>query len=297
MEGRDSTFQLSSGDTLGYAEFGNTSGTPVLYFHGLPGSRSEGLLWHKAAANSKVRLIAPDRPGLGLSTRDRTRQLNDYPKDMLELLNHLDVQAVMVIGVSGGGPYALACAASPDLSHRIKSVAVVAGLPDPEIPKTGMNVMQRFAYFAINTLPSSLIGWFWEQLIGKTARGSDPETLRKLVKQSLKASGGQDAEFADDDDIVGGTAESLRGAFAQGSGGYVQDAAIVSRVWGFRLEDIGVPVGFWCGGKDTLAPPGMGQIMSKTVQKGIWKCYEADSHTGVVLRHQEEVLGWLVDQK
>src|SRR5436190_19995009 len=99
---RDSqTFTLSSGDVLGYAEYGVGSGKPIFYFHGWPGSRLEAAFVHDAAIAAGVRLISVDRPGIGLSTFREGRKFLDWPATLSELVQHLGIQEFSVLGVSG----------------------------------------------------------------------------------------------------------------------------------------------------------------------------------------------------
>ena len=93
-------------------QYGDPEGNLVFYFHGWPGSRCEPRLLHSVCAELQLRLVAPDRPGLGLSDFQRGRKLLDWPKDVCELADRFGVFRFTVLGVSGGGPYALACAAA-----------------------------------------------------------------------------------------------------------------------------------------------------------------------------------------
>jgi pimeloyl-ACP methyl ester carboxylesterase len=49
--------------------------------------------------------IAPDRPGLGLSDLKRGRKILDWPADVIELADALQIARFAVVGISGGGPY------------------------------------------------------------------------------------------------------------------------------------------------------------------------------------------------
>ena len=69
----DQTIKLADGRALGYAEFGNPSGVPVFFFHGFPASRLEGIVLDATARAVGARLIAPDRPGFGISDHKRGR--------------------------------------------------------------------------------------------------------------------------------------------------------------------------------------------------------------------------------
>ena len=107
--------RLSDGRTLAYTEYGDPRGTPVMFFHGTPGSR----LFHhpdgSIATNLGARLVAIDRPGFGSSDPDPERTLTDWPADVTAVADALGIGELAVAGFSGGGPYVAACAAElPD---------------------------------------------------------------------------------------------------------------------------------------------------------------------------------------
>jgi len=118
------TIKLKDGRSLGYAEYGNPEGKPVFYFHGFPGSRLD---WpfsdaDDSAAQLNTRIVAVDRPGMGLSDFKRGREILDWPDDVIELADALQVDHFAVQGISGGGPYACACAFK--ISERLTTTAV-----------------------------------------------------------------------------------------------------------------------------------------------------------------------------
>ena len=121
----DTGFRLADSRFLAYAEYGDPDAAPVFLFHGLPGSR---LAWGSLPVDpfpEGIRVVAPDRPGYGRSDPKPDRSLLDWADDVFALADHLSLDRFSVIGVSGGGPGALACAAkSPS---RIKQVGVVVG--------------------------------------------------------------------------------------------------------------------------------------------------------------------------
>jgi pimeloyl-ACP methyl ester carboxylesterase len=96
----DQTIKLADGRALGYAEFGDPSGTPVLFFHGFPASRLEGIALDTPARAVGVRLIAPDRPGFGLSDPKRGRSFSNWPDDVIQLVVHLGIYDFAVLGTS-----------------------------------------------------------------------------------------------------------------------------------------------------------------------------------------------------
>ena len=106
------TIKLKDGRTLGYIDLGNKDAKNVLFhFHGFPGSRLEAnLLSEMDIDMTNIRLISIDRPGMGLSDFKKNRTLLDWPEDVVELADALGIDKFAVEGISGGGPYAAACA-------------------------------------------------------------------------------------------------------------------------------------------------------------------------------------------
>jgi pimeloyl-ACP methyl ester carboxylesterase len=118
---------LRDGRALEYADLGDPAGRPVLFFHGTPATAGEALVVAEPAHANGVRLIAVSRPGYGDSTNTRPG-LTSAAADALELADLLGVRAVVAMGVSGGGPYALALGAlAPD---RVDEVLVLGGPGD-----------------------------------------------------------------------------------------------------------------------------------------------------------------------
>ncbi|KAJ4349780.1 uncharacterized protein N0V89_008398 [Didymosphaeria variabile] len=94
---------LDGGRVLSYAIYGSpVPHTSVFYFHSFASSRKEAKIWHTAAAKLGVRLVAPDRPGLGNSSFQPSRTFLDWPKDVIALADHLKIQTFYVMGWSGG---------------------------------------------------------------------------------------------------------------------------------------------------------------------------------------------------
>src|SRR5690242_21633757 len=106
----DSTIQLRDGRALGYMEVGKSDGAPIFHFHGNGTSRLEVLTVQAVAENVGVRLIGLDRPGIGRSDAKAGYRLLDWPDDVVEVAEALGIERFAVEGLSGGGPYALACA-------------------------------------------------------------------------------------------------------------------------------------------------------------------------------------------
>ena len=102
--------ELPDGRELAWLEAGKPRGRPVFAFHGTPGSRRQVSFDEKSITAAGVRMIAPDRPGYGHSSYHPGRSLADWAADVSALADHLKVGTFTVVGVSGGGPHAVACA-------------------------------------------------------------------------------------------------------------------------------------------------------------------------------------------
>lgn len=120
----DHSFSLPDGRKLGYRIFGDPAGTPVIALHGTPGSRFKYAGSHRAARAAGLQLIAIDRWGYGLSSSHPGARLAGFAADVKALANHLKLETFAITGVSGGAPFAVACAAA--LGERVSALALVS---------------------------------------------------------------------------------------------------------------------------------------------------------------------------
>lgn len=152
------TVVLPDGRTLGYAAYGTPSGTPLLYFHGFPSCRLEAYGLQAIAARHNVRLLALDRPGFGLSTDDPQRRFTDWAADVQAFAAELDLSRFAILGASGGGPFALACAQQLPPGKMLTAVGVLAGAPvwDRGFRTEGVPWYARGLYLAANYWPAAL---------------------------------------------------------------------------------------------------------------------------------------------
>ena len=118
---------LKSGGQLAFAEYGRTNGTPVLFCHGWPSSRTMAQLNDAAARELNVKIISPDRPGIRDSTFQSDRRLTDWPDVVEQLADQLKIGQFRVLAFSGGAPYAYA--AGWKLPERVRAVAIASGAP------------------------------------------------------------------------------------------------------------------------------------------------------------------------
>src|SRR5436309_12512831 len=120
---RKDVVHLCNGAVVAFQEYGDPTGTPVIFCHGWPSSRTMAQLTDEPARSLGVRIISPDRPGISGSSLRRDRKLRDWPGLIERLVDHLDIGEFRMLAISGGAPYAYATAVA--LAERVRAIAVV----------------------------------------------------------------------------------------------------------------------------------------------------------------------------
>jgi pimeloyl-ACP methyl ester carboxylesterase len=122
-----STFLLQDGRKLGYIDYGDPKGKPILFFHGWPGTRLDLYCFQEETKKLGVRFIGVDRPGMSYSTYQRKRTISDWPNDVLELVSFLNLEKFSILGFSTGGLYAIECLHT--MSDKINRIGLVSAVP------------------------------------------------------------------------------------------------------------------------------------------------------------------------
>lgn len=253
------TFRLRDGRTLGYAEYGDPVGKPVFLFHGFPGSRLEAAWGHDAAANRGARLIGIDRPGYGLSEYNPGRTFLDWPGDVVELAAALGLERFAVAGISGGGPYAAACAYA--IPRRLTRACIVSGLGPLDAPGAtdGMCGQSRILY-ALGRYAS----WLGGLAIRAMERAARNPSVR-FVDRMAASMPEPDRAILREPGVGAILLADVREAFLQGARGGIHELRMYTRPWRFRLEDIAMPVHLWQGSVDRRVPPSMGRYQASAI--------------------------------
>ena len=278
-DGADRTIELSDGRRLGYAEFGDPGGAPVIYFHGWPGARVEGRLGDEAARVSGVRLIAIDRPGMGLSTFQPSRGFVDWPDDVVEVAATLGLDRFAVLGISGGGPYAAACAWK--LADRLTSAGIVSSLAPFDVPGAIASMGRR------NRLTFQLVQHLsvLRRIVMARAAWSVSRRPERILESGVTAA--EDRQYLNRPNVRKILGQSLCEAFRAGSRGPAWEMGLYTRPWRFRLEEIRAPVHLWHGEQDVNAPISMGRYLAKSIPGCRATFYPGEAHLHFVDRLPE----------
>lgn len=280
----DRTLRLDDGRLLGYAIYGDPEGRPVFYFHGFPGSRLEARLADGIAARLHVRLIALDRPGFGLSDFHPRRTILGWPDDVVTLADALGIRRFAAVGVSGGGPYAAACALR--IPQRVSAVSIVCGLGPLETPGSTDRMIRnnQFTFFLGHRLPWLARIFFW-RIVCQVRR--DPEGM---LGRMIGALPDPDKAVLAKPEVKTVLTDNVVEAFRSGSRGAACELLLLTRPWGFLLKDIAVRVNLWHGEQDVSVPPSMGRYQARAIPNCRAVFYAGEGHFSLVINHMEEIL-------
>lgn len=273
----EGVLRLGGRRRLGYAEFGDPDGRLVLWCHGTPGARRQvPLVGRRAAETLGLRVVCCDRPGVGASTGHRYRRIAEFGPDAAAIADELGHDRFAVVGLSGGGPYALAAGwANPDRCAAVGVLGGVCPLRGEDAADVagliGMTVRFRHLLEPVR-VPLGIVLWAGVQPIIPAAKLAYTAYVRS-------APAGDQVVFADPeiegmfvDDLVHGT--RLR------FGAVAHDIALFGRHWGFHLGDVKVPVRWWHGDADNLVPLDHAEVAVSRLSDCEFHLRPGESHLG-----------------
>jgi pimeloyl-ACP methyl ester carboxylesterase len=286
---RDDAIRLRDGRRLAYAEWGEPGGAAVFFFHGTPHSR----LWcpdETLTASSRVRLVTVDRPGIGGSDVLPRRSFSTWPNDVVELADALRIDEFGVVGWSGGGPYAAACAAH--IPARLTGIGIACSRH-----LSRFNIAENpAAYKELETSDRDLF-----ELAGKdpdaaaqAAAEADREQVQQLWERPETVLDGYeiphgDRWFFEDAGRRRSFFEAVRESVRQGPEAFAWEDIDVFLPWGFRLADIAIEVHVWHGEQDTIVPRSHIDFIVQTLPNARLTVWQDAGHQGIV-SHWGEIL-------
>jgi len=278
-EGRtDVAFAPLDGERrVAYAEYGVPEGSPVVFLHGTPGSRLLGELLDDAACERGLRLLAPDRPGYGRSSPWPSRTLSDTGALLDAVLDDAGVERAGVVGFSGGGPHALAAAATRE--ERVAGVDVISGAAPPGV-RDAPPVPLRVAEALAARTPRLLRAVVGAQR--RLAKRASPETIAAQYTTP-------ESRTELPDDVAGLLKRDFLEALSDPHG-FVTESRLLAQPWDVPLSDIEIPVQFWHGERDGNASPGATRTLADRIPDASFALFDGEDHVGALLRSRSRAL-------
>jgi len=286
----DDFIELDAGRRLAYSVTGPVNGFPLFYFHGLAQSRLTVHPDESIIENLGIRLVAFDRPGVGLSDPQPGRHVLNWPQDMAVAADRLGYDQFAIFGHSAGAAYVAACAYA--MPERVVSATIVSGMSPPsprlvrpmlasEFWKIGMLI------FCVPVLARPVI---WAGI--KYARPRVDRLYARHLARLPQADREAMAEQAMKDMRIG----SMLEAFRQGPEGLYEDVMLLRRPWGFDVEAIKVPVHVIHGELDNIVDVSFGRELARRIPHSVSDFRPGLGHN-MLLSHWREILSGIKDDR
>jgi pimeloyl-ACP methyl ester carboxylesterase len=266
---RDAAMTLGDGRTLAYTDLGDMDGSVVMYFHGAPTSRLDLVDYEECFVDRGVRVVSPDRPGFGGSSPQPNRSMRDWPADAAALANALRVDRFVVVGLSAGGPYAVACAAL--LADRVVGLGIANGVTD--------------------------MGWSpawdgYDAVDASIMRLGDEEAARMWMEERYGADGSRffefttlapaDAALLEDQARAQTLLATIVESFRQGVGGLAADLTIQGRPWPFDPSAVLAPTIVLHGDADPYLPVAHGRHTAEVIPPARFVLLRGQGHVSLI---------------
>lgn len=280
---------LANGYTLSYQIFGAKNGYPVCYCHGFPASRLEARCAHEVASALGVCLIAADRPGFGGSDFQQNRQMIGWVQTAKDLMDALDHEHFSVLGISGGGPYAILM--GEHLEHRIHRLGIVCGLGNLTEPGSEheMDLVQRSLLRFARTHAKTALG-FYQHIVGPFMRRFPKITLDILIRRAPQVDRIELTKPETGQIIL----DAIREAFAQGGRGPAWELYLLTHQWQANPAAVKTETFLWHGDIDGIVPVSMGRRHAKQIPHCTAEFLPHDGHFSLPLNHMERILTKLI---
>ncbi|MFC8343523.1 alpha/beta fold hydrolase [Streptomyces sp. NPDC057280] len=280
---------MGDGRRLAVEVTGDRTGSPVFLLHGTPGSRLGPAPRPMRLYHQRVRLITYDRPGYGTSDRLPGRKVAHVSSDVATIADNLGIDRFAVVGRSGGGPHALACAAL--LPDRVTRAAVLVSLAPRDAD--GLNWLEGMAASNIREYTKALNGP--DKLAASLRERSvdiraDPRKLLAQLRWELTES---DLSVVADAGIRAMLVRNYLEALSVSADGWVDDALSFCSPWGFSLDDISAPVLLWHGEQDVFSPASHTRWLAERIPRGRAVLHPEAAHFAS-LRVLPDVMTWLL---
>ncbi|GAA0898798.1 alpha/beta fold hydrolase [Virgisporangium aurantiacum] len=275
--------------SLAVDDSGDPGGEPVFLLHGTPGSRSGPRPRDSVIYRLGVRLISYDRPGYGGSTRHEKRDVASAARDVAAIADALGIERFAVVGRSGGGPHALACAAL--LPDRITRTAVLVGIAPRDADLDWLDGMTD-ANVHDHTQAYDDSSRLVERLRLRADRTmSDPDSFLRVLREQMRH---VDRQIVDDVVMQRLLSATYQEALQHGPYGWIDDLLAFREPWGFEIESIKSRVLLWHGADDNFSPVNHTRWLASKLPNCDLRIQRGAAHFGA-MEVLPEVLVWLID--
>lgn len=282
------TLTLADSRLLSYDDLGDPGGVPVVFFHGVPGSRAYWSLTGPGdtAAEKAVRLVTFDRPGIGRSSPAPHRCVLDTAADVEQLADSLEIDRFCLLAFSGGTSYALATAAR--LPDRVASVGLVSPVSDLSVPSllAGLDPMTRQGLNALCKAPAK--AWRLPERMdaGKLLAVAAHRAWALLPASDRRALSLPRVEVA--------ASRMLEEAARHGLEGVRLDVCMLGSPWGFELSEVRAPVDIHVGSVDPWSTAETTHWLRRGLGSPRIRTYQGNGHFTILVRCAGDVLDALV---
>ena len=272
----ETDLELADGRTLHAYDTGADAADErlaVIWHHGSPniGAPPEPLF--SAADRLGIRWVSYDRPGYGGSTLRPDRDVASAAGDASAVADELGIDRFALMGHSGGGSHALACAAL--LPRRVLGMVVVAGMAP--FGAEGLDWFEGFGPASVAELRAAAAG---RAALEKHLAETDDEP--EFTAEDEAALAGEWSWFTD----------VVDSALASGMGGFVDDDLASVGAWGFDPADVVAPALFVHGGRDRVVPSSHSEWLARRCPSAELWLRPDDGHISV-LGSGAAALSWL----
>jgi pimeloyl-ACP methyl ester carboxylesterase len=286
----------SDGREVAFAVWGDPAGFPVLRLHGTPGCRLMRWPDEDVYASLGACYVTHDRAGYGRSSRRRGRRVVDDVDDVRLIADELGFERFGVTGGSGGGPHALACAAS--LSDRVVRAICAVGIApygppglDPDAWFAGMDAENVRQFGVVLEGEKALIPEL-ERIQAKYEAQVAVDASRVLDEHDLSESDRAQLARPERMQII---REAIAEHAVNGVYGWADDDLALTGPWGFDVSEITVPVLIRYGTADVLVPPAHGGWLAAHVPNCVVKIDDAGHLGRDPIEEISEEVRWLRD--
>jgi pimeloyl-ACP methyl ester carboxylesterase len=273
---------LNNGRKLGFAEYGNLEGYPIIYCHGSQSSRLEMHFDLAFAIENDLRIITVDRPGHGISDFNSTGSILGFARDVKQLTGHLNIDVFSVAGMSAGAPFALGIAYL--FPENVYKSSIISGFaPFNKESKRHLSKEVKMMLNLAKSFP------FLLKILLRLQVKQLNKNPKKALKGFLKIMGQPDQEILKNDSVMEVIENMFTEAFRSGSKGVAYEISnLLVREWGFKLDEVRVPVVFWQGEKDNNVPFEWAELMNNEIHNSKLKKYPKEGHL-IIFQYAEEI--------